>query len=152
VPKNPSKKPFQIDHEGHKTTMKATLNTPNTLFLAIWTQADKSILLGTLQTNEGPVPVMEDKGQGPTALLATCLEDAKLIDARHLVIFTNDKTLLALYTPPIRLEPVSAERQHLYVPVQWAVLRHFCRYDTWQVIEKTSLPNAKAKWEAIYAH
>lgn len=130
--------------------MKATLNTPNTLFLAIWTQANQSILLGTLQTNDGPVPVMEDKGHDSVELLARCLEDAKAIAAQHLVIFTNDQALLQLYVSPVRLEPTSATRQHLYVAAQWTVLRGFCRYDTWQVVEKASLPNAKVKWETIY--
>lgn len=132
--------------------MKATLSTPNTLFLALFTKAPGSILLGTLRTITEPVQVMEDKAKDGVELLAFGLRDAKALAAEHLVIYTNDAQVLGLYRPPIRLEPTSAQRQHLYVPLQWEILRLFCLYMTWQVIETNALPNAKKLWEATYAH
>lgn len=138
--------------------MKATTSTPNTLFLALWLQNQKSVILGNFRSDTGMEPcvdamgpLLEGKGDDPFTLLATTLADAKPLCARHIVVFTNDTTLADVFTFPIHLEPKSPDRMHLCVPAQWEILRSLCLYDSWQFKHADKLPKALALWEETYA-
>ena len=130
--------------------MKATLSTPNTLFLAVWAQPAGAIILGSLRTDDGTLPVLDDHGPIPLALLEAALADVETCRAEHVVIYTNDAKLAATYRPPVRLEPTARDRQGLYCPVEWTILYRFMRYQSWQVVETTTLPNARQRWEECY--
>lgn len=142
--------------------MKATTQTPNTLFLALWKAADKSggpkcIVLGNFRGETelepeiaGMGPLVEGRGNDPFALLANTLADVKALCARHIVVFTNDPDLAETFTFPVHLEPTSPARMHLCVPAQWDILRAFCLYDSWQCKHAEKLPKAQELWEAMY--
>lgn len=137
--------------------MKATTQTPNTLFLAVWAEKGKCIVLGNFRTEEGMEPeitgmgpVVNDKGEDPFVLLAKTLADVKRLYAHHIVVFTNDPALADMYTFPIHLEPTSEKRVHLYNPTHWEILRGFCLYESWQCKHAEKLPKAKELWEATY--
>jgi hypothetical protein len=137
--------------------MKATTQTPNTLFLAVWSKAGKCIVLGNFRNETGMEPEIEEmgplvewKGEDPFALLAKTLADVKALCARHIVIFTNDAKLAEVFTFPVRLEPTSPTRTHLTVPAQWDILRAFCLYDSWQCKHAEKLPKAQQLWEETY--
>lgn len=124
----------------------------NTLYMALWSQAQTSALLGTLQTATGPLRVMGDSDSDALTLLVRCLADAKPLRAKRLVVYTNDATLLDLYTPPIRLEPTGPGREHLVVLKQWQVLYHTCNYRSWRLIHAESLPDTQKYWRELYGN
>lgn len=138
--------------------MKAAEHTPNTLFIALWKQKYKCIVLGNFRGEDGMEPevagmgpVLQGKGNDDTfALLAAALRDAKALCARHIVVFTNDPALADVFTFPVHLEPKAPNRMHLYVPTQWDILRAFCNYDSWQLKHADKLPKAQALWDAVY--
>lgn len=130
--------------------MKATAETPNTLFMALWSEGRGHALLGTLTTDGEPLRVMVDHDGDALTLLVRCLTDAQTIRARHLVLFTNNKFLLDLYTMPICLEPTKPGNAHLADERQWQVLRLFFGYESWQLRRQAHLPNAEAHWREIY--
>lgn len=129
---------------------KATLNTPNTLFLAVWTGADGAVILGSLRTATETLPVLDDHGPDAWELLLAALADVDACRAEHVVIYTNDAKLAETYRPPVRLEPTAPDRRGLYRAVEWLILYRLLRYQSWQVIETTGLPNAKQRWEEHY--
>ncbi len=137
--------------------MKATTDTPNTLFLAVWHQKGQSVALGNFRTMEGMEPEIEGmgplvqaKGNDPFVLLAKVLSDVKCLCARHIVVFTNDAALAETFTFPVRLEPTSPDRTHLSVPAQWDIIRELCLYETWQMKHAEKLPKAAQYWEETY--
>lgn len=137
--------------------MKATTQTPNTLFIALWKEKGKAVTLGNFRAADAltPVvdewgPIVQDRGDDSVELLAATLNDVERLKARHVVIFTNDQALADLYTFPVRLEPTREDRSHLYVPAQWDIIRSFCLYESWQCKYAEKLPKAKELWEETH--
>lgn len=131
--------------------MKANKNTPNTLFLSLWTQNKHSVVLAKLRNHNGEIEsVAQDYGNDVYTLLAAHLADLQIVKAGHILIYTNDRQILGTYRFPIRLEPTTEQRQHLYNPHQWRIIRCLCGYLSWQLIEMKALPNAQALWREQY--
>lgn len=130
--------------------MKATLDTPNTLFLALWSRGGRAVVVGSLKAADGALPVLAERGEQALPTLAAALDDCVALAARHIIVFTNDAALAAVYRRPVRLEPTAANRQHLCNDAAWRALRRLCGYQSWQVVETTALPKAKQFWEETW--
>lgn len=132
--------------------MKATLDTPNTLLLALWSKKPGAVIIGNLRTDAGIRPVLADGGKDALALLAAALDDVVAVAARHIIVFTNDTKIADLYRRPVRLEPTAPDRMAHYVPDEWRALRRLCGYQSWQIVQTTALPKARCFWEETYGN
>jgi hypothetical protein len=136
-----------------RNKMKATLSTPNTLFVALWTDGKNSAVVGSLRTDGGEMlPVLATTGDEPYATLAHCLDDVRAVAARHIVLYTNSAMVANTYRAPIRLEPTAPDRQHLYDPHKWSILSNLCRYASWQIVHTKNLPKAQQLWKESHAN
>lgn len=90
---------------------------------------------------------------------AQALNDARIIAAKELDIYTNDSDLLQFLTPPIRVQPTgktkvqswdkNGRRKNVDVPTggdpdQWTILYRLFAYNRWRIQRVTNLANTEA--------
>lgn len=137
--------------------MKFTSKTPNTLSLALWVAKDaagalRTLAVGSLCGLDGEqIDVGEMGGSDPIDTLVRTLEDMKPLVARYVIVFTNSKRVVGLYSRPVRLEPTAPDRMGFYDPKQWAVLRYLCGYERWRFVHLSKLPAVERKWAERFA-
>lgn len=149
------------------------LHTPNTIYLSVYRKDELTACVGSLRTLDGSIEpgVIETTGASPWQAVALALEEAEIIRAQNLVIFTNDAAWAeALRTgqPP---EPDKTEKrwmqkgkgrgngEYLHIPYggdpnQWTCLRLF-HLAYWArggrsfiiVVDEDKLKKARELWE-----
>lgn len=144
----------------------ANLQTPKTLYLAVYeSDTNECAITGSLRKVDG---TLEDDVLALTApthwqALADALADAEVIEAQHIIVFTNSPALLKWYVAP---EPDSTTpvwevkgkgkgngRYEDYPvggnPHHWAVMRglvrYWCRGGSYQVVEVDGSKLTKAQ-------
>ncbi len=152
-------------------------NIANTLILAIMEKEQGAVALGNLTTMQGLVKetIVE---YAPSALQATesALRAATTIKAQTLLILSNSKAMVNLYTHPIRLpmrRPPNLDdyynpRGGMYrqgawnVPAsaamieegktEWEIMRLLCNFDRWQIkyLSEEHMKGAQELWQQHY--
>lgn len=122
--------------------MKISINTPNTLLLGIYTQSGKTAALGKLTTIDGTEDgVIDECAEAEShQLLARVLEDAHLIEADYLYVFTNDQPLAEAFTVPVRIPQIEND---------WfrVARRLIADYRRWRFLYTDQLPKVKERWQ-----
>lgn len=85
--------------------MKPTLLTPDTLILSMWCEDRTTAIVGSLRRDDdtivADVVTEVTVGKPCTTVLCTTLDDVGMIGAKHLLILTNDRELVAMVRSPL---------------------------------------------------
>jgi hypothetical protein len=133
----------------------ANLNTPSTLFLAIYDNGTQMACTASLRATDGQVvaDVTQHTSDSSWASVDAFMADAANVGTRHIIIFTNAAFLVDALTGRVKT-PAPDSTESVYQPRKgggkyeqypvggnqhwWNVIRHLLRYwckgGTWQVV------------------
>ena len=143
--------------------MKPTLTTPNTLFLGIWHADGRCAIIGSLLDCQYETVPDVLTAVGPTwPALAQALTVAENIDPAHVLIFSNDGSLVEALSPPFRA-PTPTAWKRVWVakgeygnvgiggdPSHWQVLTMLgMRWGgNFRAMQVDDLPRARELWQS----
>jgi len=147
-----------------------TTTTPATLLLGLYHRDGRSALMGSLRHTDGELEegVFAKVHTGdPYQLLADTLDEARLLKVSNLIVFTNHREIVNLYTLPIAI-PQDGPPEKVFVlsdktpgkngyyaqiptggnPHQWRILRLiFADYNNFRFVYADVLKKAEELWK-----
>lgn len=144
------------------------LNTPNTLLIGLYTKDGRSVLLGSLRHSDGELEeeVFDIAGADHWELLAKALNEGRLLRCENLIVFTNDKAMADIFTPPIAIPQDDGKTEKIWMlgegkgkgyyahipsggnACTWSIIRSiFSQYDNFRFVYAERLKKAEGKWQ-----
>lgn len=121
-----------------------TTETPDTLILGVWIADEVGAVTAVLRTQHGQLrPDLFTAAGEPYVTLAGALEELRTVNARHLLLLSNDDDLLRRLRRPHQWAFV---HPNLWPPEYWDILRECAQYHTWRASRVDNLPKARELW------
>ena len=98
-----------------------SLTLPNTLLLGVWLAAGRAAITGSLLNLDGDtLPDVLALGGEPWTAIVQALEQGALMEARNVVILSNDRALVQALSPPIAPPKPTHTERVFYSRTEWA--------------------------------
>ena len=96
------------------------IDAPNTFLLGVWLAEGRAALTGSLISEYGDtLPDVLNLAGEPWTTLVQALEQAAVMDVRHVVVLTNDSALVGSLSPPFAAPPPDRMEQIDMAPFPW---------------------------------
>lgn len=139
------------------------ITLPNTLLIGVWLAAGRAAIVGALRDERGDTlpDVLAATGELWTALVQA-LEAGALMEARNVVILSNDAGLVRALSPPIAPPKPTHTERVFYSRTEWADVgmggdaqhwRALCLLGgrwggRFKAIQVNDLPKARELWQS----
>lgn len=136
---------------------------PNTLLLGVWLAAGRAAITGSLLNLDGDtLPDVLALGGEPWTAIVQALEQGALMEARNVVILSNDRALVQALSPPIAPPKPTHTERVFYSRTEWADVgmggdaqhwRALCLLGgrwggRFKAIQVNDLPKARELWQS----
>ena len=140
-----------------------SLTLPNTLLLGVWLAAGRAAITGSLLNLDGDtLPDVLALGGEPWTAIVQALEQGALMEARNVVILSNDRALVQALSPPIRAPKPDHTERVFYSRTEWTDVgvggdaqhwRALCLLGgrwggRFKAIQVNDLPKARELWQS----